>query len=57
MLTDRVSQYVGSIYAAWCTYGTFKIGSTWSWRIPSLLQGSLPIFQLLGLWFLPESPR
>ncbi|TPX09063.1 uncharacterized protein E0L32_001675 [Thyridium curvatum] len=49
--------YVGSIYAAWCTYGTFKIGSTWSWRIPSLLQGSLPIFQLLGLWFLPESPR
>lgn len=43
--------------AAWCTYGTFKLSSTWSWRIPSLLQGALPALQLLGIYFLPESPR
>ncbi|CCF44158.1 lactose permease [Colletotrichum higginsianum] len=49
--------YFGSIFAAWCTFGTFKIASTWSWRIPSLLQGAVPLFQLLGLYFLPESPR
>ncbi|KAH7249251.1 hypothetical protein FSOLCH5_014817 [Fusarium solani] len=49
--------YFGSIFAAWCTYGTFKIQSTWSWRIPSLLQGALPAFQLLAWYFLPESPR
>ncbi|KAL1845249.1 hypothetical protein VTK73DRAFT_795 [Phialemonium thermophilum] len=49
--------YLGSIFAAWCTYGTFKIPSTWSWRIPSILQGAVPLLQGLGLYFLPESPR
>ncbi|KAI1385480.1 general substrate transporter [Hypoxylon trugodes] len=49
--------YFGAIFAAWCTFGTFKIDSTWSWRIPSILQGAVPAFQLLGLYFLPESPR
>ncbi|CRK31096.1 hypothetical protein BN1723_014451 [Verticillium longisporum] len=50
-------QYLGGIIAAWCTYGTLRIDSTWSWRLPSLLQGALPAIQLLGIWFLPESPR
>ncbi|KAH6990016.1 general substrate transporter [Ilyonectria destructans] len=49
--------YFGSIFAAWCTYGTFKIDSTWSWRIPSLLQGAIPALQLLVVLFVPESPR
>ncbi|KAJ3528488.1 hypothetical protein NM208_g10175 [Fusarium decemcellulare] len=49
--------YFGAIFAAWCTYGTFKMESTWSWRIPSILQGALPALQLLGWYFLPESPR
>ncbi|KXH28320.1 lactose permease [Colletotrichum salicis] len=49
--------YFGSIFAAWCTFGTFKIASTWSWRIPSILQGAVPIIQLMGVYFLPESPR
>ncbi|CAG9991086.1 unnamed protein product [Clonostachys byssicola] len=49
--------YFGAIFAAWCTFGTFKIESTWSWRIPSLLQGAIPFCQLLGVFFLPESPR
>lgn len=51
------SWYLGSIIAAWTTYGTFRIGNTWAWRIPSLLQG-LPSFLQFGLiFFIPESPR
>ncbi|KAH6695001.1 general substrate transporter [Plectosphaerella plurivora] len=53
----NTSFYLGGILAAWCTYGTFKMPSTWSWRIPSLVQGALPALQLLGVYFLPESPR
>ncbi|KAH6987114.1 general substrate transporter [Ilyonectria destructans] len=51
------SFYLGSIIAAWCTYGTFKLDTDWSWRIPSMLQGLLPALQLLAVFFLPESPR
>ncbi|KAK4118549.1 lactose permease [Parathielavia appendiculata] len=49
--------YCGSVLAAWSTYGSFRIPSTWSWRIPSLLQGAIPVLQLLGIFFVPESPR
>ncbi|KAF9030565.1 general substrate transporter [Hymenopellis radicata] len=36
--------YLGSIIAAWTTYGTFKINNTWSWRVALI-------------WWAPESPR
>ncbi|KAK9317838.1 general substrate transporter [Lipomyces starkeyi] len=49
--------FIGSIIAAWVTFGTRRIESTWSWRIPSLLQMFPSIFQLATIWFLPESPR
>lgn len=49
--------YIGSIIAAWTTYGTFSINSTWSWRIPSLLQAAPASVMLLSIWFVPESPR
>jgi hypothetical protein len=29
----------------------------WSWRIPSLLQALVSIFQLVAIYFVPESPR
>lgn len=48
---------LGAISAAWSTYATFKLQSTWSWRIPSALQAAIPVLQLLGFYFLPESPR
>lgn len=48
---------VGSVVAGWCTFGTFRIDSTASWRIPSALQGLPSIIQLLAIWSLPESPR
>jgi hypothetical protein len=31
--------------------------SIWSWRIPSIVQGAIPVIQLLTVYFLPESPR
>jgi MFS family permease len=40
------SWYLGSIVAAWATYGTFRINNDWSWRIPSLLQGLPSILQV-----------
>ena len=49
--------YSGAIVAAWSTFGTFKINSSWSWRIPSALQGVPSVLQLAFLWFGPESPR
>ena len=49
--------YSGAIVAAWSTFGTFKINSSWSWRIPSALQGFPSVLQLGLLWFGPESPR
>ncbi|KAK9234151.1 general substrate transporter [Lipomyces kononenkoae] len=49
--------FIGSIVAAWVTFGTLKIESTWSWRIPSLLQMLPSLFQICTIWFVPESPR
>ncbi|KAG4031583.1 hypothetical protein MFRU_009g03440 [Monilinia fructicola] len=52
------TQYsMGSIIAAWVTFGTFRLRSTWSWRIPSIFQALPSIAQALGIFFLPESPR
>lgn len=53
-----VSWPLGSLVAAWTTYGTFKMtGSSWSWRIPSLLQVSFSLIQAVLSLFAPESPR
>lgn len=43
--------------ASWTTFGTSNIASTWSWRIPSLLQGLPSAFQFCLVLFAPESPR
>lgn len=67
------SWYLGSIVAAWATFGTFRIQNDWSWRIPSLLQGLpsvlqvsrvttassalLTFLQVALILTIPESPR
>ncbi|GFP60586.1 lactose permease [Trichoderma asperellum] len=48
---------LGQIMAAWITYGTSFIVSSWSWRLPSLLQACSSCFQLIMSFFMPESPR
>ena len=49
--------YLGSIVAAWATFGTFTLNSSWSWRIPSVLQGLPSFLQLVFIYTIPESPR
>ncbi|KAH8665714.1 general substrate transporter [Tricladium varicosporioides] len=50
--------YVGAIVAAWGSFGSGHLTtSSWSWRIPSLIQGVAPIFLMIMLPFMPESPR
>lgn len=49
--------YVGSIVAAWTVYGTVNYTSDAAWRIPVGVQAAMPAIQLVGIWFLPESPR
>lgn len=49
--------YVGSIVAAWVTFGTRNYANSWGWRIPSLLQCLIPILALPGFLLVSESPR
>ncbi|KAA1470430.1 hexose transporter [Dentipellis sp. KUC8613] len=48
---------VGSITAAWTTFGTFHIPTSWAWRVPSAIQALPSVIQIFFIWFMPESPR
>ncbi|CAI7653877.1 unnamed protein product [Penicillium bialowiezense] len=48
---------LGATIAAWVTFGTFAMPNEWAWRIPSLLQASPALIQMVGVLFVPESPR
>ncbi|KAF4124144.1 Sugar (and other) transporter [Geosmithia morbida] len=47
----------GAFIVAWVAFGTDFLGNDWSWRIPAILQGAPSFFQLLVIWWVPESPR
>lgn len=51
--------WVGNIIAGWTTYGTDKNfpGSSWAWRVPTVLQCVLPGIVMALVMFFPESPR
>ncbi|KAK8230310.1 general substrate transporter [Phyllosticta capitalensis] len=55
--TFNVLWYVGSIVASWLTFGTGHLSTTWSWRIPSIVQGAPSVFVIISTIFMPESPR
>ncbi|KZS92516.1 hexose transporter [Sistotremastrum niveocremeum HHB9708] len=47
----------GAVVAAWTTYGSFRIQSSWAWRLPSAMQALPSIIQVIFIMFGPESPR
>ncbi|KAF9648582.1 general substrate transporter [Thelephora ganbajun] len=53
----NASWHPGAVIAAGVTLGTFNRHDTWSWRIPSVLQLLPSAFQLIFIWWAPESPR
>ncbi|KAL7425258.1 hypothetical protein Q5752_000946 [Cryptotrichosporon argae] len=48
---------LGSVIAAWVVFGTTYISSSWSWRIPYIIQVPWALFILIAVQFVPESPR
>ncbi|KAL4766768.1 general substrate transporter [Aspergillus nidulans var. acristatus] len=54
---SAASYHSGAFLASWVTLGTLTIESDWSWRLPSLLQAICSIIIVIGVWFMPESPR
>lgn len=53
----NVCWYLGAFIAAWVTYGTRVVPTAYSWKIPSYLQGFLPLVQVVFMYWVPESPR
>jgi MFS family permease len=50
--------YFGQIAAAWFCFGTLSWHTTsWRWRAPCLFQAAAPLFVVIHLFFIPESPR
>lgn len=52
--TDGPIYPVGSIVAAWVTFGTLTLNSDWSWRIPIVIIATKHLHKVLSpdLWLL-----
>jgi sugar porter (SP) family MFS transporter len=48
---------VGAVVAAWTSYGSLTIPSSWSWRLPVTVQLLWTVLQLALIPFCPESPH
>lgn len=48
---------VGAVFVAWMAWGTMQINGEWSWRSITILQGLPSLIQIMGIWWVPESPR
>jgi sugar porter (SP) family MFS transporter len=49
--------FIGSITSATIGFAGLALAGSWSWKLPCLTQVFYPILQLIGLCFVPESPR
>ncbi|KAJ5169607.1 Major facilitator superfamily domain general substrate transporter [Penicillium coprophilum] len=49
--------FIGSITSAAIGFAGLAILGSWSWKLPCLTQVFYPVLQLIGLCFVPESPR
>ncbi|KAL7411188.1 putative hexose transport-related protein [Mrakia frigida] len=48
---------LGSVIASWVVFGTSYLTTSWSWRIPYIIQVPLALYILIGVQFVPETPR
>ncbi|KAI6778541.1 Lactose permease-like protein [Emericellopsis cladophorae] len=48
---------LGSLVVSIVGWGTASIGGNWSWRSITLIQAVPSAMQLVGIWWIPESPR
>ncbi|RDA89694.1 hypothetical protein CP533_5255 [Ophiocordyceps camponoti-saundersi (nom. inval.)] len=48
---------LGALLVSVIGWGTASIGNDWSWRSITLLQAVPSVLQLIGIWWLSESPR
>lgn len=48
---------LGSVIASWLVFGTSFLESSWSWRIPYIVQVPMALYVLIGVQFVPETPR
>lgn len=52
------SYYIlGSVIASWVNFGCSYITTSWSWRIPYILQIPFALYCLIAVQFMPETPR
>ncbi|KAI8941626.1 hypothetical protein NX059_002839 [Plenodomus lindquistii] len=49
--------FIGAITAAWTSYASLRLQSSWSWRLPVTVQLFWSIAQLCLITFCPESPQ
>ena len=49
--------FIGSITSATIGFAGLALVGSWSWKLPCLTQVFYPVLQLIGLCFVPESPR
>ncbi|OHW96270.1 sugar transporter [Colletotrichum incanum] len=52
-----VGWYFGGTLCSWVVFACRDIASDWCWRIPVLIQITLPVMALPGFVMAPESPR
>ena len=48
---------LGSLIVSCVGWGTASIGGHWSWRSITFIQAVPSMMQLVGIWWIPESPR
>ncbi|XP_044716064.1 sugar transporter domain-containing protein [Hirsutella rhossiliensis] len=48
---------LGSLFVSLAGWATASIANDWSWRSITFLQAATSIIQLVGVWWVPESPR
>jgi sugar porter (SP) family MFS transporter len=49
--------FVGSITSTWASFGSLRIFTSWSWRLPVAIQLFWTVAQCVLVLFCPESPR